>query len=805
MSFQLTARDDRLEVRAVAPGGECRAETILPSEATLNLSSEPDPATISSSTLQSVGQRLYQCLMTGDVARLACEVLQDGRQSQQPVHFELRFDADQTLLAQYPWEMIADEQARFLVRAGLVNLTRYITYPQPASALDAVLGDAPLLQIVSQPATLPPLAAVDLAVERLETLPHATFQELERKLLIEGLRLWGLHFDGHGGLAQQCRRCNALHPLGAERCICGEPLAGAKRVGVLAFEQNGGADWRTTEELAQVIYNSPISLAVLMACETARVGDDLIFSGLAPGLVLAGVPAVVGMQYPVPDSFALSFTNSFYAALLSRKDILAAFRTALQMNSRGAWYSPVLYLRQQPGKEEPVRAVYHSRKIDTAAPAEAQAGVRFLARLWIRRPETAPLTQEALREELGVPETTPVRTRTAEAKVRLEEVGIEPVTREMLRRGEVEVALSSPECEILPDSRVLFVDEHLDAPPAIFTVRARTVGPVPLVFSVLQDGGVIAEITQRVEVIGSDRQPRADIDTHSHTVPVQEAVPQVGWTIGRYEILEQMGRGGIGAVYKGYHKSLSRHVAIQVLESEWAQDEQFVARFRAEARAVAMLQHPNILPVHDAAVAQDKCYLVMEYVAGGTLGDQMARGALQIGDAISIAVQLADALAYAHRRGVIHGDLTPDKVLIRRDGRPVLADLGMAKVLGEGGGSGPQRRHRRYAGVHGPGGDPGTAWGRAHGHLCPGDPPVRDARRSRPVSRQDPGGDAAHARPRTASPSAAGQPRRASLAGGGGRQGAGQIAAGAVSDRWRVCRGLASPPCGEGLDAGGEG
>jgi hypothetical protein len=473
LTFQLTAHNERLEVRATAPMGESKAETEIPPRTLLDLLAEHDLTNIPSSALESVGRRLYQCLMPGDVAKLVPDVLQEGMQLKQPVQFELRFDADQVSLAQYPWEMITDDFGRFLVRDGLIDVTRYITYPQPPPIFDVTLHDLPLLRVVSQPTELPPITIIDLAVERIETLPHATFERFLRKLMIERVALWGLQFDGHGALVLQCHECDAVNALDAKTCRkCGVSLSGAKQVGALAFERNGDVDWIPTQEFGSVLYNAKVQLVMLLACETACVGDRLVFSGLAPGLILAGVPAVVGMQYLVLDSFANSFASSFYMALRESNDVLAALRTARKMNIRGAWYSPVLYLRHQKTTkaDESLKSAYHTCNIDTAVPAEVQAGVDFLVRLWIRSPETKPLSQEQLRRELGTPKTVPISTHEAEADVKFE-----PVEGRRLRRGEVEVRLSSLHCDVTPSSIPLFVDEHLDAPPVCYrTLFAAT-------------------------------------------------------------------------------------------------------------------------------------------------------------------------------------------------------------------------------------------------------------------------------------------------------------------------------------------
>jgi len=682
LNFQLTAHERHLEVRATAPGGECRAETEIPPIAILDQWAEHDLVSIPSAVLRPVGQILYQCLMTGDVVKLASDVLQEGRQLKQPVHFELRFDADQILLAQYPWEMIADEHGRFLVRTGLIDVTRYITYPQPPPVLDAMPSDLPLLRLVSQPVTLPPITAVDLAIERIETLPHATFQQLHHRLLIERMELWGLHFDGHGGLMLRCRTCEALHSLNAQTCFCGASLSDAKRIGALAFERNGDVEWITAAELASVLYNAQVRLAVLLACETARVGDYLIFNGLAPGLILAGVPAVVGMQYPVTDGFAGNFASSFYAALLEQKDVLDAFRTARQMNMRETWYSPVLYLRHQPAKGEPIRSVYHTRKIDTAVPAEVQAGVPFLVRLWIRRPETESLTQMHLREELAIPDSVPISTREAEAEVKFEPIGFDPVKRRTLRRGEVDVKLSSPHCDVTPESISLFVDEHLDAPPAIFTVQAKRIGRAPLLFSMWQDGGQIAAVTHNVRVLDGEGQPRAVIETNSTTVPVQGSITEIGRTIKRrYQILEEIDRGGVAVVYKARDLHLGLHVILKFLLTPLVFDAHAVSHFERVLQATARLNHPHIARIYNWGEQAGTHYIVMDHTEGQPLAQLIQeQGPLSPDLALSILGQVADALDYAHSHGLLHGDIKPANIMVRTDGWVTLTDFGIATV-----------------------------------------------------------------------------------------------------------------------------
>lgn len=160
----------------------------------------------------------------------------------------------------------------------------------------------------------------------------------------------------------------------------------------------------------------------------------------------------------------------------------------------------------------------------------------------------------------------------------------------------------------------------------------------------------------------------------------------IGQQFGPYKITEKLGEGGMAVVYKGYQQSLNRYVAIKVLRQELAQDEEFVARFRREALAVADLSHPNILHVYDAGFVQGMYYIVMAYVDGGSLRDLVCQGPLETDYALSIAAQVADALHHAHQRGVVHRDVKPNNILLSRDGRPLLSDFGIAKALHESSG-----------------------------------------------------------------------------------------------------------------------
>jgi serine/threonine-protein kinase len=160
----------------------------------------------------------------------------------------------------------------------------------------------------------------------------------------------------------------------------------------------------------------------------------------------------------------------------------------------------------------------------------------------------------------------------------------------------------------------------------------------------------------------------------------------VGYKLGKYELTERVGRGGMAEVYKAYQPGLDRFVAVKVLTGYFADIPQFITRFKREARSIAQLRHSHIVQVFDFDVEDELYYMVMEYVQGGTLHQHIQqRGALPVKDVLRIGTALADALAYAHERGMIHRDIKPGNVLFadHSSAHPVLTDFGIARIVGE--------------------------------------------------------------------------------------------------------------------------
>jgi serine/threonine protein kinase len=154
----------------------------------------------------------------------------------------------------------------------------------------------------------------------------------------------------------------------------------------------------------------------------------------------------------------------------------------------------------------------------------------------------------------------------------------------------------------------------------------------------------------------------------------------IGRRILHYEIVELLGRGGMGVVYKALDRHLDRHIAIKILPPDKIMDANRKRRFIQEARTASALNHPNIVHIYDIGEADDIQFIVMEYVTGKTLDQIIGRKGLRLNDALQYAVQIADALAKAHSAHIIHRDLKPSNIMITGDGLVKVLDFGLAKL-----------------------------------------------------------------------------------------------------------------------------
>lgn len=158
----------------------------------------------------------------------------------------------------------------------------------------------------------------------------------------------------------------------------------------------------------------------------------------------------------------------------------------------------------------------------------------------------------------------------------------------------------------------------------------------------------------------------------------------IGENVGPYRIVEQLGQGGMATVYKAYHAALDRYVAVKALHPAFGEDPNFEARFQREARLVAKLEHPQIVPVYDYAEHEHRPYLVMKFIEGDTLKARLNQGPLTSVEISKVVDSVGAALAYAHKQGILHRDIKPSNVLLATDGQIYLADFGLARIAQSG-------------------------------------------------------------------------------------------------------------------------
>ncbi|MBP7999875.1 MAG: protein kinase [Chloroflexi bacterium] len=157
-----------------------------------------------------------------------------------------------------------------------------------------------------------------------------------------------------------------------------------------------------------------------------------------------------------------------------------------------------------------------------------------------------------------------------------------------------------------------------------------------------------------------------------------------GEQVGPYTIEAELGQGGMASVFKAHHSGLDRYVAIKVMHSMFKSDDSFVRRFQREARVVAKLEHPHIIPVYDYAEHRGHPYLVMRYVEGITLKERLREGMLSRNEMVRLVTAIADGLDYAHGQGVLHRDVKPSNIMLTKGGGIFITDFGLARILQAG-------------------------------------------------------------------------------------------------------------------------
>jgi len=172
-----------------------------------------------------------------------------------------------------------------------------------------------------------------------------------------------------------------------------------------------------------------------------------------------------------------------------------------------------------------------------------------------------------------------------------------------------------------------------------------------------------------------------DAQTPDEAAAQPSPLAQWGRDFGAYELVEEIGRGGMGVVYKARQKALERTVALKMILTGHLSSAEHLARFLAEAKTAARVHHPHVVPIHEVGCVHGQHFFAMEYVEGPSLAQRLAEGPIEVADAVRLVAAVARAVAELHRHGIVHRDLKPSNILLGTEGQPYVTDFGLAKVF----------------------------------------------------------------------------------------------------------------------------